>query len=117
MCKVLQVFTIHNSIELYDPHTDKKTECRAMNITENLGQIQYVFSDKTGTLTENRMVFRRCTIAGVDYNHPGLEDEKFSLPNSPLPPVVPNTNLQIDLTHCDTNGRLSLHGSLILNIF
>jgi phospholipid-translocating ATPase len=109
VCKVLQVFTIHNSIDLYDPHTDKKTECRAMNITENLGQIQYIFSDKTGTLTENRMIFRRCTVAGIDYNHPQTEEEKTSLPYAPLPPVIPNTNLQIDLTHCDTNGRFSLH--------
>lgn len=110
VCKVLQVFAIHNSIELYDPHTDKKTECRAMNITENLGQIQYIFSDKTGTLTENRMVFRRCTIAGIDYNHAQSEEEKTNyLPNAPLPPVIPNTNLQIDLTQCDTNGQASLH--------
>lgn len=117
MCKVIQVFTIHNSIELYDPHTNKKTECRAMNITENLGQIQYIFSDKTGTLTENRMIFRRCTIAGIDYNHPQSEEEKISLPHAPLPPVVPNTNLQIDLTHCDTNGRLSLHAQRCKEFF
>lgn len=110
MCKLFQVFAIHNSIELYDPHTDKRTECRAMNITENLGQIQYIFSDKTGTLTENRMVFRRCTIAGVDYNHAQSEEEKINtLPNAPLPPVVPNPNLQTDLNHCDTNGQPSMH--------
>lgn len=117
VCKLLQVYTIHNSLELYDPHTDKKTECRAMNITENLGQIQYIFSDKTGTLTENRMAFRRCTIAGIDYNHPQNEDEKISMPNTPLPPVVPNTNLQIDLTHCDTNGRPSIHAQRCKEFF
>lgn len=117
MCKVVQVYTIHNSIELYDPHTDKKTECRAMNITENLGQIQYIFSDKTGTLTENRMVFRRCTIAGVDYNHPQSEEEKTSIPNAPLPPVIPNTNLQIDLSHCDINGHLTLHAQRCREFF
>ena len=32
-------------------------------------QIQYIFSDKTGTLTENKMMFRRCTIGAIDYNH------------------------------------------------
>lgn len=117
VCKVLQVFIIHNSLDLYDPHSDKRTECRAMNITEELGQIQYVFSDKTGTLTENRMIFRRCTIAGVDYNHPPSDEEKISLPHAPIPPVVPNTNLQLDLSHCDTNGRTSLHAQRCKEFF
>lgn len=116
-CKVMQVFIIHNSLDLYDPHSDKRTECRAMNITEELGQIQYVFSDKTGTLTENRMIFRRCTVAGVDYNHPPSEEEKISLPHAPIPPVIPNTNLQIDLTSCDSAGRLTLHAQRCREFF
>ncbi|XP_022901722.2 phospholipid-transporting ATPase VD isoform X1 [Onthophagus taurus] len=75
MCKIIQVYHIHNNVDLYDPVTNKRTQCRALNITEELGQIQYIFSDKTGTLTENRMIFRHCSIAGVDYEHPQLVDE------------------------------------------
>ncbi|XP_050100213.1 phospholipid-transporting ATPase VA isoform X1 [Anopheles aquasalis] len=94
LCKLMQVYHIHNNIELYDPDTNKRTECRAMNITEELGQIQYVFSDKTGTLTENRMIFRRCTIVGVDYNHPETEEEKeLNKIGAPVPILQPNVSL------------------------
>ncbi|ONM31385.1 Phospholipid-transporting ATPase 1, partial [Zea mays] len=54
--------------DLYDESSRSKFQCRALNINEDLGQIRYVFSDKTGTLTENKMVFQCASIRGVDYN-------------------------------------------------
>ncbi|XP_077572300.1 phospholipid-transporting ATPase VA [Stigmatopora nigra] len=67
--KICQVYFIHQDGELYDEESDSRLQCRALNITEDLGQMQYIFSDKTGTLTDNKMVFRRCAVAGVEYSH------------------------------------------------
>jgi P-type E1-E2 ATPase len=51
-------YLMSHDIEMYDEERDKKMICRTLNIPEELGQIKYVLSDKTGTLTENRMSFR-----------------------------------------------------------
>ncbi|EED19378.1 phospholipid-translocating P-type ATPase domain-containing protein [Talaromyces stipitatus ATCC 10500] len=40
---------------------------RSWNISDDVGQIEYIFSDKTGTLTQNVMEFKKCTINGVMY--------------------------------------------------
>lgn len=78
MTKLLQVYHIHHDPALYDSDLKKGVECRALNTTEELGQVQYLFSDKTGTLTENKMAFRRCSIGGIDYNHPPPPNEQVS---------------------------------------
>ncbi len=69
--KLGQVYFIVQDKHLYDEVRDRKMQCRALNIPEELGQIQYVLSDKTGTLTENKMIFRRCAVAGMDYGSTG----------------------------------------------
>ncbi|XP_010638496.1 probable phospholipid-transporting ATPase VD isoform X2 [Fukomys damarensis] len=67
--KLGQIYFIQSDVDFYSEKMDSTVQCRALNIAEDLGQIQYLFSDKTGTLTENKMVFRRCSVAGFDYCH------------------------------------------------
>ncbi|CAD6185637.1 unnamed protein product [Caenorhabditis auriculariae] len=77
--KLGQVWLMSQDKDMYYDKVDKRLQCRALNITEELGQIQYVMSDKTGTLTENQMVFRRCSVAGRDYGGRPVSDVGSSL--------------------------------------
>lgn len=54
---------------MVDPETKTPARARAWNICDDLGQIEYIFSDKTGTLTCNVMELRKCSINGVVYGN------------------------------------------------
>ncbi|KAL7945395.1 hypothetical protein V8C42DRAFT_323012 [Trichoderma barbatum] len=62
--KIGQLFLLQD-VDMYDPVTDTPMVANTTTILENLGQVSYVFSDKTGTLTENLMRFRKLSVAGV----------------------------------------------------
>lgn len=65
--KFQQAQLINSDLDMYYAKTDTPALCRTSSLVEELGQIEYVFSDKTGTLTRNEMEFRCCSIAGVAY--------------------------------------------------
>ncbi|KAF9501800.1 calcium transporting ATPase [Pleurotus eryngii] len=65
--KFQQAQLINSDLDMYYMKTDTPALCRTSSLVEELGQIEYVFSDKTGTLTCNEMEFRCCSIAGVAY--------------------------------------------------
>uniref|UniRef100_A0A3Q1CJN1 Phospholipid-transporting ATPase n=1 Tax=Amphiprion ocellaris TaxID=80972 RepID=A0A3Q1CJN1_AMPOC len=53
--------------KMYFARNDTPAEARTTTLNEELGQIKYVFSDKTGTLTQNIMTFNKCSINGKTY--------------------------------------------------
>ncbi|KAI9844794.1 MAG: hypothetical protein M1838_002030 [Thelocarpon superellum] len=65
--KTAQAFFIYNDTFMYYDRLDYPCTPKSWNISDDLGQIEYIFSDKTGTLTQNVMEFRKCSINGVPY--------------------------------------------------
>eukprot|EP01117_Protostelium_nocturnum_P005659 TRINITY_DN2043_c0_g1_i5.p1 TRINITY_DN2043_c0_g1~~TRINITY_DN2043_c0_g1_i5.p1 ORF type:complete len:1097 (+),score=372.02 TRINITY_DN2043_c0_g1_i5:81-3371(+) len=65
---------------MFDPETEKHAVATSTAISEDLGQIEYIFTDKTGTLTENKMMFSRCTIRGTLYGARFVEDSALDDP-------------------------------------
>jgi phospholipid-translocating ATPase len=65
--KTAQAYFIYSDVNMYYEKLDYPCTPKSWNISDDLGQIEYIFSDKTGTLTQNVMEFKKCTINGQSY--------------------------------------------------
>uniref|UniRef100_A0A672N3D7 Phospholipid-transporting ATPase n=1 Tax=Sinocyclocheilus grahami TaxID=75366 RepID=A0A672N3D7_SINGR len=84
--------------KMYHVKSDTPAQARTTTLNEELGQIKYIFSDKTGTLTQNIMTFNRCSVNGksygksskkkVDFSWNSLADPKFCFHDHKLEEAV-----------------------------
>ncbi|GAB0097049.1 Phospholipid-transporting ATPase [Sergentomyia squamirostris] len=65
--KFLGSFYMEWDQELYDSLTNQPCIVNTSDLNEELGQVEILFSDKTGTLTKNEMIFQQCSINGKKY--------------------------------------------------
>lgn len=64
---------------MYYAELDTPCVPKTWNISDDLGQIAYIFSDKTGTLTRNVMEFQKCAVRGVRYGEGVTEAQRGAL--------------------------------------
>ncbi|XP_059503414.1 probable phospholipid-transporting ATPase IA isoform X1 [Stegostoma tigrinum] len=96
--KFIQAFFINWDMDMIYQPTNTPAMARTSNLNEELGQVKYIFSDKTGTLTCNIMEFKKCTVAGIAYGkgESSNEENAFQDPsllenlqgNHPTAPII-----------------------------
>ncbi|XP_071928389.1 putative phospholipid-transporting ATPase 9 [Coffea arabica] len=86
--KVLQSMFINQDIHMYYEETDKPAHARTSNLNEELGQVDTILSDKTGTLTCNSMEFIKCSVAGTAYGRGVTEVERAMAKRNGSPLMV-----------------------------
>uniref|UniRef100_A0A8D3ED62 Phospholipid-transporting ATPase n=1 Tax=Scophthalmus maximus TaxID=52904 RepID=A0A8D3ED62_SCOMX len=67
MQKFLGSYFIMWDDEMFDEELGERAVVNTSDLNEELGQVEYVFTDKTGTLTENNMEFIECCVDGHVY--------------------------------------------------
>ncbi|PJF18500.1 Phospholipid-transporting ATPase [Paramicrosporidium saccamoebae] len=70
---------IDNDMDLYCEESDTPAVAKTTALVEELGQVQYIFSDKTGTLTRNEMLMRQICVQGqlLDQLDPNVDRSRY----------------------------------------
>lgn len=112
LVKYCHALLINSDLDMYYDKTDTPAICRTSSLVEELGQIEYIFSDKTGTLTCNMMEFKQCSIGGIQYADEVPEDKRAISQDGVEIGVHDFNRLRENLTKHET--RTTIHHFLAL---
>ena len=122
-CNFFLMWLMSADPDMYDATTDTKAEARSTTYTD-LGQIQYIFSDKTGTLTQNVMRFKRCSVDGYIFGRPvvkanpdAIDDDEKKSSFLPLRRVVTGqVDEATDGKRLETKSGITFNSELFVRV-
>jgi len=79
MINVTQAYFIAVDIEMCDQKTGLCAACQSSNLNEELGMVHQIFSDKTGTLTQNVMEFKKFSVGKYSYGEENPKPKEYPL--------------------------------------
>ncbi|KAG7206905.1 hypothetical protein KM043_000800 [Ampulex compressa] len=118
--RFVQATFINMDIEMYHAESDTPAMARTSNLNEELGMVNYVFTDKTGTLTRNVMEFKRCSVGGLFYElpiPPGENESSSNINSELIKAIIEGRSLQNSSRPGDkkkANHAIILHEFMIM---
>jgi magnesium-transporting ATPase (P-type) len=107
-----QAYFVCNDLSLYDECSDTPASVHNSGMCADLGQVQYVLSDKTGTITQNCMKLRRCCVLDRVYGKPIEEPGGYTGSEPEVPGVSFSSMVSLDDSWSDLADLSKVNSTL-----